>query len=470
MKNIKVDPLIVFSFSLYCFLVLVRALSMDMFFDGVIYASIAQNLALGKGSFWHLYYTEQFLNPFYEHPPLAMWMQSIAFKVFGPSWRVELVWGFVCGLLTLLYIKKIYEQFSPKKASWWPIVLFISIPTVTWTFANNLLENTLIAFSTATVYYSIKALKADLKIHSYLYSALCGVLIFMGLMIKGLPALFPLAIPFIWILVYWGKEERTKNAIACFSRMILYLFFALILFNVFSNGELYRFFTTYFNEQVVKSIKGQREDIKHFYLLYRFIGEIIVPVAITAVIYAVLKFKKIRLQKDPEQIKTALLFLLIALSASLPMFFIPKQRIWYLFPSFVFYVMAIAKFSEHKISVIKPYKFFTYFGVLLLIAGLLCVTVFGGTKFKRNNEFYKDVIAQKELLPIRSILYTCPEELSQSWELTAFLQRFCLSSMTDKKELSTGFVMVDRNNKSDCAIPKKMTLINKDPVRYELYR
>jgi len=443
---------------------------MDMFFDGVIYASISQNLALGKGSFWHLYYTDQFLNPFYEHPPFAMWLQSIAFKIFGSSWRIELIYGLICGLITLFFAKKIYEQFSKKEFSWWPIVLFISIPTVTWTFANNLLENTLIVFSTATIYYAIKALKTDVKIHSYLYSALCGVLIFFGLITKGLPSLFPLAVPFIWMAVYWGKEEKTKNTVSCFSRMILYLFFVLILVNVFSGGELYNFFKTYFNEQVVKSIKGQREEIKHFYLLYRFIGEIIVPVAITAVVYAVLKFKKIRSQKDPEQTRTALLFLLIALSASLPMFFIPKQRIWYLFPSFIFYAMAIAKFSEHKISAIRPYRFFTYSGVALLVAGLLCLTIFGGTNFKRDKELYNDIISQRHLIPARSVVYACPKELSTSWDVTAYLERFCLSSMTDKKELSTGLMIVDRTKREACAIPKKAELINKDPVRYELYR
>ena len=239
MKNFKVSPLILFSFSLYCFLVLVRALSMDMFFDGVIYASIAQNMALGKGSFWHPYYTEQFLNPFYEHPPLAMWLQSIVFRIFGTNWRIEFVWGAVCGFITLILAKKIYDEFDSKSDSrnnsWWPIFLFISIPTVTWTFANGLLENTMIVFTTGSVFFTIKALKEKIQIQVYLYSALSGFLIFTGFMTKGLPALFPLAIPFIWLFVYFKDEAKTKNSVMCFARMFLYMFFAVIILNVLSS-------------------------------------------------------------------------------------------------------------------------------------------------------------------------------------------------------------------------------------------
>jgi len=448
---------------------------MDMFFDGVIYASIAQNMALGKGGFWHPYYTEQFLNPFYEHPPLAMWLQSIAFKIFGTSWRIEFVWGAVCGFITLIFTKKIYEEFNTEpnsnNKSWWPIFLFISIPTVTWTFANGLLESTMIVFTTGSVFLTIKALKVKNQTHIYFYSASAGFLIFAGFMTKGLPALFPLAIPFIWLFIYFKDKTQTKNSLMCFARMFLYMFFAVVILNVLSSGELFKFFSIYVNEQIIKSIKGQREEVKHFYLAYRFAGEIVVPVFIVGVAYIVLRIKKTVLPaKLNDQNKIALLFLLIALSASLPIFFVPKQRIWYLFPSLVFYSMAIAKFSENLIVGIKPYQFLKYLSVVLLICGLTVITIFGGARFRRDKEFYKDIILQKELIPKRAIIYACPEKLAKNWETNAFMQRFCLASLTDDEKTSTGLMLVDKTKKELCHIQGSKTLINKNPLRYELYK
>lgn len=467
--------MLIFVFCLYCFLVLVRALSMDMFFDGTIYASIAQNMALGKGSFWHLYYTEQFLNPFYEHPPLAMWLQSIAFRIFGSSWRVEFIWGAICGLITLVFIKKTYEEFDTpagaKNVSWWPILLFISIPTVTWTFANNLLENTMIVFTTGAVYYAIKALKENIQLRIYGYSAISGFLIFAGLMTKGLPALFPLAVPFIWMIFNLKEEgQAKKSSLMCFARMLLYMFFAAAIVNVFSGGELLKFFGTYMNEQVMKSVSGQREGIKHFYLFNRFVGEIIVPIFIAGVIYLAIKIKKIHVEKLAGNNRTALMFLFIALSASLPMFFIPKQRIWYLFPSFVFYAMAVAKYSEHLIAKIKTPAILKYVSIVLFLAGLTTLIFFGGLNFKRNNDLYKDVISQKELIPSRAVIYACPTELAKEWEVNAFIQRFCLASLTDDQKRSTGLTLIDKTKKEGCNIPKDRILINKNPARYELYK
>ena len=43
-----------------------------MFMDGLYYACISRNLALGIGSFWDLEFTETLGKHFHEHPPLAL--------------------------------------------------------------------------------------------------------------------------------------------------------------------------------------------------------------------------------------------------------------------------------------------------------------------------------------------------------------------------------------------------------------
>src|SRR5690606_19575093 len=71
-----------------------------MFMDGLIYATIAKNLANGMGSFWYLKFSETFFSAFHEHPPLAMALQSIFFKIFGDSIYVERFYSMGSFLIT----------------------------------------------------------------------------------------------------------------------------------------------------------------------------------------------------------------------------------------------------------------------------------------------------------------------------------------------------------------------------------
>ena len=60
-----------------------------MFVDGITYASIARNLAEGRGRFWAPSYTATVYPEFHEHPPLGFWLQSLWFRVFGDHVFVE---------------------------------------------------------------------------------------------------------------------------------------------------------------------------------------------------------------------------------------------------------------------------------------------------------------------------------------------------------------------------------------------
>ena len=61
-------------------------LTRGMFMDGLIYTSVADNMANGIGSFWHPTYTATQFPDFYEHPTLMMWLLSLWFRLCGSSW------------------------------------------------------------------------------------------------------------------------------------------------------------------------------------------------------------------------------------------------------------------------------------------------------------------------------------------------------------------------------------------------
>src|SRR5262244_2290682 len=193
--------LLFLAISLYCLLVLPRMLSYGMFMDGVVYASIARNMAENYGSFWHPYYTATAYPIFYEHPPLGFWLQSWAYRLCGDSVYVEAWWGFCVGLFILLGLAGIWRCLTPQgdalAGTWFPLVLFIVTPMTSWALANNMLENTMTVFILLSVLLCLLSLKNSTIFFSCLYGSLAGLSMFCAILVKGPVALFPLAVPLI---------------------------------------------------------------------------------------------------------------------------------------------------------------------------------------------------------------------------------------------------------------------------------
>ena len=77
--------------------ILGRLIPEGMFVDGLVYSSIARNLAIGKGSFWHLYYCA----PFTDHPPLGMSLESFLFMLIGDTYFTEKIFSAIIWLITI---------------------------------------------------------------------------------------------------------------------------------------------------------------------------------------------------------------------------------------------------------------------------------------------------------------------------------------------------------------------------------
>src|ERR1017187_2224795 len=77
--------------------ILGRLIPEGMFVDGLVYSSIARNLAIGKGTFWHLYY----YSPFTDHPPFGIAMESLLFMVIGDHYFTEKIFCLIIWLFTI---------------------------------------------------------------------------------------------------------------------------------------------------------------------------------------------------------------------------------------------------------------------------------------------------------------------------------------------------------------------------------
>ena len=140
--------------------VLLRGMSLD----GVIYATIARNLAVGIGDFWHPYYTATLLHPFHEQPPLAFLLEGMFFAALGDQWWVERLYSVLTvvptiGVLVLIW-RRLLSGGPYQRFSWLPILFWIVMPAWFWIYRHNYLENTLGMFTALAVYASLRAADA----------------------------------------------------------------------------------------------------------------------------------------------------------------------------------------------------------------------------------------------------------------------------------------------------------------------
>ena len=138
-------PFYIFIVAIFLILISPYFLSQGMFLDGVVYSTIARNLANGNGTIWDRHYTEILDPHFHSHPPLAMALQSVFYKLFGDHLFIDKLYSIFTFLLSAIVIVKIWKQLNNNK-TWLPLLFWISIPLVTWAATNNVLENTLCIF------------------------------------------------------------------------------------------------------------------------------------------------------------------------------------------------------------------------------------------------------------------------------------------------------------------------------------
>ena len=70
------SPFLIMVLSIFILLCAPALFTEGMFMDGLMYATVAKNLAHGEGSFWFLKFSDTYLTSFHEHPPLIFGLQS----------------------------------------------------------------------------------------------------------------------------------------------------------------------------------------------------------------------------------------------------------------------------------------------------------------------------------------------------------------------------------------------------------
>lgn len=423
-----------------------------MFFDGVTYAAISNNLANGIGEFWCPIFSNNL--PFQGHPPLAFGLQSILFHLLGDAFYIDRLYSIIMAMITAWGITLCWRLFNDKGTAWLPILLWIIVPITFWSYQNNMLENTMTAFTLFSTYFILKAAIKN-KIIYLLWGAIFLICAFLS---KGVVAFFPLAIPAFYFLI--KKENYFVKAVI--GGILLSLFSFLIMLTVFTLfPESRTFLINYFDIQVVASLQEKNDVTTSNRLsILGFLLSNLLPVFILTFASLISKTRSnLKLKKE------SILFFLIGISASLPIIISLKQREFYLVPSIPFFTLAFAFYLKPIISNIyiktKIAKWLKIiFTSLIIIVIVFSISQFG--KFHRNELMLKDIYAISKVVPPGSAL-SVKRNTPDNHLFYSCLAR--INYMSIDKVNSNRFFLAPKEN--NVTIKEGYTLV---PIELNLYR
>lgn len=433
----------------YTVFAIVLLLFMDgMFMDGVLYSAVSRNMALGNGTFWNPAFSQTMHTPFHEQPPFMLWFQSLFFSVFGTeNIYPERIYCLLFLVLTVWAMARFWVKLTQDKTTtWWPVLLFLIIPTISWGFINNVMENTMSLFDILAVYFIYRYMSEDKKAMLLLPAV---AFTFLASFSKGIPGLFPIAVP---VLYSWSIERKILSKKAFIGGAVLLLSLIGIYYLLIQIPAAKESYVLYFKSRfpnfpnTLHSNTGNRLQ-----LLQNLVQELAMPLGFIAFL-ALANY----LHRKPSYISKAnnpktLFFLLVALSASLPIMVSYEQRGFYLNTSMPYFAMAMAVAFVPLTGAFEgiSHKFLNGFKAVLAVAFIagIGLTVFKAGQYKRDADRLSAIKTLKKITPKGSIIY-CNKALWADWSLHNYLQRFGEISLSQNEPVQYGLYIQLKTDKT----------------------
>ncbi len=456
------------------FILIIRDLFRDgMFMDGMLYATVANNLASGLGSFWHPNFSQTFLPVFHEQPPLLFGIEAVFIKIFGHSIYVERAYGLLVSVLTIFVMHKLwrllFDSNEEKDISWLPVIVWFGIPVCFWSFANNMEEPTMGLFDLTAVLFICKAIKEDKK--KYFYLSIAAFMIIGASMCKGFQGLFPLAAIFFDWLVFRTISFYKMIRYSFFIFLLIVAFYGIILLDktVLLSYEMYlnkRIFNAFMNPT------GTHTD--RFYIIKQLFSELIPVFILSAIGIGIIKIKNI-FHFDAYHFRACAWLFLIALSGSLPLMLTIEQSGFYLVTAMPYFAIAFAiPFAPYISSGVQKLniasKQFRNFSIIIWFVFFCSVIISLITiKYipKRDVEVLHDVYTIGNKIGKGNIIGV-PFETYTEWSLHSYYSRYFYISLDTSSSLKYNYFLLDKAFDKKL-IPKGYHLINLPTEKFDLY-
>ncbi|MFK7924211.1 MAG: ArnT family glycosyltransferase [Bacteroidia bacterium] len=437
-QRFNISPGYLLTIAVAMFLFLPNLFREGMFIDGIFYAILSRNLAEGYGSFWAPFFSETYEPVFYAHPPFAIWLESLFFRMLGTAYWVENIFSVLIWSISAVLITQIWQKLLPqwRAYAWLAVLSWLIVPRVFWSFGNNMLENTLTMWTLAAFWATLKA-HHD-QSWRYWGGIIAGICTLAALHTKGPVGLFPLAMP---ILLSLGLRTNWRAALT--SSLIMFATLALALGLLMLYEPAATFWELYFEKQLVRSFNGQlATDNGRGYLLRRMLEELLPCIGLTTLIGL---FSWRYWRKEEVEWNAFLACLLIGLAASIPLLLSPKQRDFYLVPAFPYYALAMSALvvaAWHRSSnlwdrLARPIQF-------LALAAILGAFFFSVPRWgtpKRDQTVLTQVHEIGQIVPRRATTHIC-NSLEQSFALRWYLNRYYYHSQDHRNRADYGYQLV----------------------------
>lgn len=461
-------PFFVLAFGIFITISSPHLFSDGMFMDGLFYATISRNLSEGIGSFWFLKFTETCHPTFHEHPPLVFGIQSLFFSIFGDSIFVERWYSLFIYIISGGIIHFIWKSLpiTKNKLSWLPLILWVCIPLVTWSAANNILENTLTVFILASFLFLVKFTQKN----NIIFILLAGICIACAFLSKGFVGLFTWA----FFGVFWiaSKDFSLKQAIINTLLLIFCSFIPFILLAVI-HYESIESLQIYFSRQVVNSLQNVQTVSSRFYILGRAFTEMLVSIIIICVGYFVLS-KKYNISIKTHPYKTWILLTLgIGLAGILPVMISLKQSGFYIIAAFPFLCISLSLFLSPYLEKVtfensKFQKIITWLSLSLLLLGISS-SIYHTNKVMRDKQKLQDFYIIQSYIPVNTTVGIC-HELHYNWSLHGYYYRHAYISLACKTHHHNTVDFFISTNECNPEILSNFEKIDTPTTKYFVYK
>lgn len=404
-----------------------RALSQGMFFDGLTYAAIARNLSLGFGTQWAPAWLGEG-HPFFEHPPLMLWLEAIAFRIAGDHWYVEKICSAAVLVFTVLALRAAFRETRSSIGVWLPVLLFWVMPSSNWSAVNNMLDPLQALFGLLAVNSLLSGMREPSRLPLAVISGALWMV--LALLTKGPVGFFPLATPALYALVMRNTPAR-RAVLATIG--VLALVSAVLAVILVLQPEGKAFFHEYLTRQLFASLSGRRSgSTSHFNtaVLATILTELEFSALLAAIAVVAARVRTgtwVGLRPSRE----AVLFLAVGASASVPIVVSPDFVSYYLLPSYPFYALGIASWVAPSIRALfsfrseRPVRTIRIVNAILsgALVALGIHTVWHVGQIGRDASAFSAIAAVSEASGDATGVCASPA-LLVDWRLRAYLERY----------------------------------------------
>lgn len=461
-----------FTFSIFGFLILPGLFMDGMFADGTQYACVSKHLAEGKGSFWFPFLSEtwnkQGANYFLEQPPLMYALQAPFFRVLGSGMYTERIYILVTLVITAFLVVRTWQYIAPprfRKYGWLPLLFWISIPLMSWTYRQNMQENTMVIFTTAAIYFGVRSIYG--KRWNILFAVLTGIFLFLASFTKGIPGLFPLVIA---LMAFLSTRQVGFSRMVVLSLVYLLVPALIYLLLFISSESAAQSLEFYVRSRLLERVASAPVVDSHFYMLGRLATELL-PAIILLMLMYITGGNAVNLRLFPRETrKKALFFFLLGLSGALPLMITLVQRGFYMSISFPAFAIAFALLAVPHLDALAariPERFAPSLNIaasVLVIAGTVLTFLLAG-KPGRSKELLAEVYTLGDILePGQRI--SCDGASYHNWPFQFYMLRYN-EVYLEKSNRTHKYYLVEKGGAPH--VPELYTRVPARTGKYDLY-